>query len=74
MIWKKNCLEQRRMINMLNSTVIDIDYFDQVKDEVIREMLEKNDLPIKIVLVKALAMAEFASDMRDRLFGEMESK
>ena len=59
---------------MLNSTVIDIDYFDQVKDEVIREMLEKNDLPIEIVLVKALAMAEFASDMRDRLFGEMESK
>lgn len=74
MIWKKNCLEQRRMINMLNSTVIDIDYFNQVKDEVIREMLEKNDLPIEIVLVKALAMAEFASDMSNRLFGKMEDK
>lgn len=74
MIWKKNCLEQRRMINMLNSTVIDIDYFNQVKDEVIREMLEKNDLPIEIVLVKALAMAEFTSDMSNRLFGKMEDK
>ena len=59
---------------MLNSTVIDIDYFNQVKDEVIREMLEKNDLPIEIVLVKALAMAEFTSDMSNRLFGKMEDK
>ena len=59
---------------MLKSTVIDIDYFNQVKDEVIREMLEKNDLPIEIVLVKALAMAEFASDMSNRLFGKMEDE
>jgi hypothetical protein len=62
------------MINMLNSTVIDIDYFNQVKDEVIREMLEKNDLPIEIVLVKAMSMAEFACDMSNRLFGKMEDK
>lgn len=62
------------IINMLKSTVIDMDYFNQVKDEVIQEMLEKNDLPIEIVLVKAMAMAEFACDMSDRLFGKTEDK
>lgn len=59
---------------MLKSTVIDIDYFNQVKDEVIQEMLGTSGLPIEIVLVKALAMAEFASDMSNRLFGKMEDK
>ena len=59
---------------MLNSTVIDIDYFNQVKDEIIREMLEKNDLSIEIVLVKAMSMVEFACDMSNRLFGKMEDR
>ena len=51
---------------MLNSTMIDRDYFNQVKDEIINEMIETSELPIEITLVKAMAMAEFAFDMDER--------
>lgn len=62
------------MINMLSSTVIDINYFNQVKDEVIQELLEKSDLSIEMKLLQAIVMSEFACDMSDRLFGKMEDK
>lgn len=59
---------------MLNSTVIDINYFNQVKDEVIQELLEKSDLSIEMKLLQVIVMSEFACDMSDRLFGKMEDK
>ena len=37
-------------------------------------MIETSELPIEITLVKAMAMAEFAFDMDERLFGKKEDK
>jgi len=59
---------------MRDEILLSRDYFDEVVDKIINEILEKNDLPIEIVLVKAMSMAEFACDMSNRLFGKMEDK
>ena len=59
---------------MLNTTVIDRDYFNKVRDEIVNKKLETSELPIEITLLKAMAMVEFASDMDERLFGKKEDK
>lgn len=35
---------------MLNTTVIDRDYFNKVRDEIVNEKLETSELPIEITL------------------------
>ena len=65
---------KKRIINMLNSTMIDRDYFNKVKDEIVNERIETSELPIEITLLKAMAMVEFAFDMDERLFGKKEDK
>lgn len=50
MIWKKSYLGKKRIINMLNTTVIDRDYFNKVRDEIVNEKLETSELPIEITL------------------------
>jgi len=54
--------------------MIDRDYFNKVKDEIVNERIETSELPIEITLLKAMAMVEFAFDMDERLFGKKEDK
>ena len=47
---EKSYLGKKRIINMLNTTVIDRDYFNKVRDEIVNEKLETSELPIEITL------------------------
>lgn len=59
---------------MLNTTVIDRDYFNKVRDEIVNEKLETSELPLEIKMVISTAMVEFALNMEVRLFGKMEDE
>nr|DAT97249.1 MAG TPA: hypothetical protein [Caudoviricetes sp.] len=60
--------------NMLKSTVIDKDYFDQVSEEIVTEKMGEEGITFGIKMVIMIAMVEFSKKMKDKLFGKMEDK
>lgn len=60
--------------NMLKSTVIDKDYFDQVSDEIMTEKMGEDGIAFEVKMVIMIAMVEFSKKMKDKLFGKMEDK
>lgn len=59
---------------MLNSTVIDKDYFDQASDEIMTEKMGEDGIAFKVKMVIMITMVEFSKKMKDKIFGKMEDK
>lgn len=59
---------------MLKSTVIDKDYFDQVRDEIMTEKMGEDGIAFEVKMVVMIAMVEFSQKMKNKLFGKMEDK
>lgn len=59
---------------MLNSTVIDKDYFDQASDEIMTEKMGEDGIAFKVKMVIMITMVEFSQKMKNKLFGNMEDK
>ena len=59
---------------MLNSTVIDKDYFYQASDEIMTEKMGEDGIAFKVKMVIMITMVEFSQKMKNKLFGNMEDK
>lgn len=59
---------------MLNSTIIDRDYFNQVSEELLNETMTDTKISGDIRVLMSFIMMEFSQNMSDRLFGKMEDK
>lgn len=59
---------------MLDTVSIDRSYFEQTVDEIIKNMMINSNTPIEITLLMSITTMEFASQIKEALFGKEEDK